>query len=285
MKTLLLFVALIVGGGFYVHQEQPELWNKWMQQTHTQLAKVPQLQPLVQKLWPASGKPDAAPSEYVNPSPGAFPGSAHVTDVPQSDVPQANVPAANQRTFTPPATLPAQPNWTWTTTDGQHVYKNVVVCKVEADCVTILDDDGGARIDIASLPLEIQKQLNYDPDLAAEATTNRQQQEQTSQAAMSLERQKTAEIAKAKSASEDTNDAAILTGAANKRSAVDAAVRVQQAQTELANWQQDLTITKTHLGASPTGQMMGDTYWMSKYDEDNANIAQLNDIISSGGKK
>lgn len=60
----------------------------------------------------------------------------------------------------------------WTTSDGK-TYKDVKVIKVEADCVTVLDSDGGARIDLAKLPVAIQKKLNYDPDKAKIASNQR----------------------------------------------------------------------------------------------------------------
>jgi hypothetical protein len=49
----------------------------------------------------------------------------------------------------------------WTTTDGK-IYKNIKVVKVEVDAVTILDEDGGARIPLAILPPDLQKRFNYD---------------------------------------------------------------------------------------------------------------------------
>lgn len=95
-------------------------------------------------------------------------------------------PVTIKKTFVPPSPLPSQPNWTWTTSDGK-TYKNVVITKVEADCVTILHADGGARINIATLPPDIQKQLNYDPDLAAEASSKRTEQEKAADAALAKE--------------------------------------------------------------------------------------------------
>jgi hypothetical protein len=74
--------------------------------------------------------------------------------------------------WSPPAAIPAQANWTWTTSDGK-TYQDVRITKVEADCVTILDADGGARISIATLPPDLQKELNYDPAAAAQASARR----------------------------------------------------------------------------------------------------------------
>jgi thiol-disulfide isomerase/thioredoxin/predicted secreted protein len=78
-----------------------------------------------------------------------------------------------------PATLPQQANWTWTTTNGK-TYQGVRIVKVEADSVTILDTDGGARVSISTLPPALQKQLNYDPKAAQQAAAIRQQHDQQS---------------------------------------------------------------------------------------------------------
>ena len=302
MRNLLLFISLISSVGFYIHLSQPALWDQMMKIASGQASKVSALQPFIHDLLPEAkqqpggnpvglgqppdqaqpsdqpARPAPAEAEYINPSTTTFTSTAHVRDVPQTD----DSAQGSVGGFTPPTTLPSQPNWTWATTDGRHVYRNVVVCKVEADCVTILDDDGGARVAIADLPTDIQKQLNYDPDLAAAASAERQRQEQASQQALLAEKQ----MANTNKATEESNDAAIVSDEAKRQATNDAAVRVMQAQTELATWQDDLRITKGHVSNSPlTGQMMGDTYWISKYDEDTQNIAALQAVIRSGGKE
>ena len=278
MRNLLLFVALIVSAGSYVYFKQPALWNQMLKLGSGKLpANLPFIAPSSTpqpNITPPESTPPSAP-EFINPTTTTFTSTDHVKDVPQ------DAPAGPQKIFNPPATLPAQPDWTWTSTDG-HIYKNVVVAKVEADCVTILDDDGGARVDIGTLPPDIQKQLNYDPELAAQAAAERQKQEQAAQSALLLEKQKQ----QANSISEETNDAAIVNDSTSKQAAADAAARVLQAQSELAIWEDDLKITRPHVANNPlTGLPSGDAYWLSKYQEDNDNITQLNVIIRSGGKK
>lgn len=56
----------------------------------------------------------------------------------------------------------------WKTTDGK-VYEDVKLVRLDADSVTILDKDGGARIPLAKLPPALQKRFGYDPDLAKAA--------------------------------------------------------------------------------------------------------------------
>ena len=71
------------------------------------------------------------------------------------------------KAWTPPDVIPAQPNWTWTTSDGT-TYQNVVVTKIGAELVSITHAMGVTHdIPIANLPPSIQKQLNYDPAAAA----------------------------------------------------------------------------------------------------------------------
>ncbi|HUB67327.1 MAG TPA: hypothetical protein VL981_07585 [Candidatus Methylacidiphilales bacterium] len=89
--------------------------------------------------------------------------------------------------FVPPNPIPAQPHWKWTTRDGK-VYQDVVIKKVEADCVTILYRDGGARIDTYNLPDGIQKQLNYDPALAGDVAMKRAADDEISAAELAQEK-------------------------------------------------------------------------------------------------
>jgi hypothetical protein len=77
-------------------------------------------------------------------------------------------PVAIRQPWAPPDVMPAQPNWTWTTLDG-NTYQNVVVTKIEPDTVSIMHSQGVAHISIDMLPLDIQKKLNYDPVAFAES--------------------------------------------------------------------------------------------------------------------
>ena len=74
--------------------------------------------------------------------------------------------------WTPPAIIPSEPNWTWTTPDK--IYTNVVISKIEADRVTIFHADGRAVLPIWTLPADIQRLLNYDPAAAAAAIALRE---------------------------------------------------------------------------------------------------------------
>jgi hypothetical protein len=60
----------------------------------------------------------------------------------------------------------------WTAIDGTH-YESVVVVKVEADAVTILDRDGGGIVPLSKLPPDLQKRFGYDPAKAASAAAKR----------------------------------------------------------------------------------------------------------------
>jgi hypothetical protein len=74
----------------------------------------------------------------------------------------------------------------WTTNDGK-TYQNVKVMKVEVDCVTILDSDGGARIELAKLPPDVQKKLGYDPEKAKAAAEQRAADDKANAAALQAE--------------------------------------------------------------------------------------------------
>ena len=125
-------------------------------------------------------------------------------------------------TFIPPSPLPAQANWTWTTTDGK-TYKNVVIIKVEADCVTILDDEGGARIYTVTLPPDIQKLLNYNSSLARTAGEARVKDEINNQIALNAEKQRVQQQLKSEAA---TDQKTVLT-----LSGADAQILQQKIQT------------------------------------------------------
>ncbi len=51
-----------------------------------------------------------------------------------------------------------------------HIYHGVTIIKHDAVYVTILCDDGGARIAMTDLPSDLQKKLNYDPAAAKKQT-------------------------------------------------------------------------------------------------------------------
>lgn len=105
---------------------------------------------------PPAASPDTASESTADSPPASKP-----------VLPQA--PAAKPsplQTWHAPADLPAQPNWKWTTSDGT-TYQDVVISKIEPDTVSITHSLGVAHVPIVSLPPDIQKQLNYDPAVAA----------------------------------------------------------------------------------------------------------------------
>ncbi|MCE0497106.1 MAG: hypothetical protein LV481_04080 [Methylacidiphilales bacterium] len=78
----------------------------------------------------------------------------------------APLPPSPPKKWTPPDVIPSQPNWTWTTSDNK-TYVNVTINDIKPDVVTITHSMGVSRVDISTLPPDIQKKLNYDPDAAA----------------------------------------------------------------------------------------------------------------------
>jgi hypothetical protein len=89
--------------------------------------------------------------------------------------------------WTPPETIPAQPNWTLTTLDNK-IHNNAVITKIDADCITVMDSTGGGLIPIGNLPDDLQKQLHYDPEIATFAVKQRLQNEQANSQLMTSEK-------------------------------------------------------------------------------------------------
>jgi len=112
-------------------------------------------------------------SDVINaPAPTDAPApNAPATATPDSTPIMSAAPPANNSStaaaWTPPSPTPAQPNWTWTTTDG-HVYHKVKVLKMDPQTITILHQDGGAAVSMDTLPPDLQKLFNYNPEAAAQ---------------------------------------------------------------------------------------------------------------------
>jgi thiol-disulfide isomerase/thioredoxin len=109
--------------------------------------------------------PSSSPTTL--PVPAASPEAPATAATPPTSAPAANPLPDAVKLWAPPDVMPAQPNWTWTTSDGK-TYQNVVVTKIEAETVSVTHSMGVAHIPINLLPPDIQKQLNYDPHAAAQ---------------------------------------------------------------------------------------------------------------------
>ena len=77
-------------------------------------------------------------------------------------------------------------------------YHNVKVLKVEADAVTILDDDGGAMLNLSDLSATLQKRFNYDPAAAKIAADERAKADAENAEALQQEMNQADEIQKQK---------------------------------------------------------------------------------------
>ncbi len=194
MKTTLIVLVLLLGALIgYADYRNPAGCEKVLHDTGT---LVQSLIPGAPPVTTAAPVPNSAvPSPH--PTPSALPAGAPATlaaapapaSAPDSAAPPAPAtPDANQP-WAPPAVTPSQPNWTWTTDDGK-TYQNVVITKIDPDSVTITHSMGVAHLDTATLPPDIQKQLNYDPAAraAAQATTRAQEWTTDYQAALSSAR-------------------------------------------------------------------------------------------------
>jgi hypothetical protein len=156
---LTLLVVLLLGAAGYGYVHNPEGCRKLGTDvvalfTETSLLDDNSNQAV------AATSPDQNPTSNPNSapaSPGTSPGS--------TDASINTAVAQPFKKWTPPAILPAQPHWTWTTDDK--TYQDVVINTIESDTVTITHSLGVTQLDIATLPADIQKQLNYDPAVAA----------------------------------------------------------------------------------------------------------------------
>jgi hypothetical protein len=97
----------------------------------------------------------------------------------------------------------------WTARDGVH-YENVVVLKVEADAVTILDRDGGGLIPLSNLPPDLQKRFGYDPVKARAAADARAKASAQNDQRLKQEAQAVAEKRKQEEAAEKAGKKAAL---------------------------------------------------------------------------
>ena len=158
----------------------------------------------------------------------------------------------------------------WVTADGKHTYKEVKICKVEADCVTILDDEGGALIDISTLPADLQAKLNYDPELAKQAALAREDEEQNSKRLVAAEKQEEHN----RNSAVDANDEAILSEEAAKQAHQAAIASAEQARINAEDAQSDYDIALKHTSLDPlTGTVVGTPYRIARRKRDAEIIA------------
>jgi hypothetical protein len=122
----------------------------------------------------------------------------------------------------------------WTTNDGK-TYRGITVLRDDSVSVTILYADGGATINLADLPSDIQKKYGFDPKAAAALKAH-----QDSQAAADLKAQQDAEAVAAKlKVQQDAKAAADLKAQQDAKAAADAA-RAKQ-EVDLASQESALT--------------------------------------------
>src|ERR1700677_1204244 len=177
---LIIFVVLLLAAGALVYFTDPEGCAFVAGRVRDRVLEMFRPAPA-----PSSAADEPSSSTPTEPSPSSASETSPSAAAQPSPSPVTETPPP-KRSWEPPRGIPAQPNWTWTTARG--VYKNVRIVKIEADCVTIIDDDGGALVNIADLPDDIQQQLNYDPDAAKVAAAKRTQDDQASMQVLENER-------------------------------------------------------------------------------------------------
>ena len=307
MKYLILMLILAVGGLVYLRSEQPTIWNQYLA-----ALKAPDNSVGTPATSLSFSPPPApvAPTPATPPSPSATTStetanSEHVTPVEQPPQPPAPTPesavssdaGAAPTVFVPPNPLPAQANWTWNVKGKQ--YTNVVVTKVEADQVHIMYDGGVGAIDIADLTPDLQKMLNYDPQLAMQAIKARaddQAKIDAQQATLA------AQQAKQNVAEQAMQDQYQQDQAAKEKVSVAKDQRIQY----LADEQQMEAAHQVNVQRLPNGDLISVSprfeenapdygsgqysnggaaaFWVDKYKADEKAIKDCDQIINTGGK-
>jgi nucleoredoxin len=74
--------------------------------------------------------------------------------------PPADAPGWHDDQWVPPTDIPAHPNWTWHMAGGK-TYENVVITNVSSHDVTITHSLGIAHLSLDSLPVDVQRELQY----------------------------------------------------------------------------------------------------------------------------
>ena len=159
--TLIIVILLLVAVAGYAYKTNPAGCAKLGSDLSADLVAIFQPQPKTSEDT-AANTSASAPETASAPAPAPPPAPvAKLTPV---------------QAWHPPDVLPAQPNWTWTTSDGK-TYQNVVVNKVEPDTVNITHSLGVAHVPMSTLPPDIQKQFNFDPAVAAAAKSERERED------------------------------------------------------------------------------------------------------------
>jgi thiol-disulfide isomerase/thioredoxin len=160
MRTILICLAVLLGSFVaYAYVHDPSGCKKVLNDAYSvivTISPIPSKSEAVSPVPPTSTPPEQPTLAAPTPAPA-----------PVSAVPAPPPPPT--KPWAPPDVMPAQPNWTWTTSDGT-TYQNVVVTKINPNTVVIMHSMGVAHIPINLLPSDIQKQLNYDPHAASQLT-------------------------------------------------------------------------------------------------------------------
>ena len=281
MKGLLGFLLLVALGG-----------SGWFYQT--------QYEPLVQNVADQAGKIDALNAQLTSANSQlesaksqinllAAAKAAHdlqIADLKGQLAKSAATTPASDQILASPGTLPAKPNWTWSVLGRD--YNNVVVTKVEADCVHVTYDGGTGSINLSDLPPELRNLFNYDPALAQQAT------QEKAAAAAKIDAQQAPLIAaeeqkeKAAAAADDAQHQNDIRNqnAANAGSVARDQIRIIQQDMQDMEAAHEVTVSTGYVGNPPTPVVHygGTTFWLNKYYADQAAIAQLSRTANSASR-
>ncbi|MEJ0000643.1 MAG: hypothetical protein WDO13_16655 [Verrucomicrobiota bacterium] len=249
VSLLILVLLALAYGVFDLRTQSPGLWNAGLEALRAPIAR--------------DSSVPVAPERVV------------IVAAPAPPVAPPAPPPPKQ--YVAPYPLPAQPNWKWTVLG--HDYNDVVITKTDADLVAITYEGGAGTVRMADLPPDLQKLLNYDPELAAAAARTRSADqarvdaEQAPKIASMLAEQRQQADAEAAERAQKIRDE-------NARVARDLAV--DQARQRRAALEDDLSFVSKHVSVDQrTGAVSGDNYFLTKYQQDTSGIAQCNQVINS----
>jgi hypothetical protein len=152
-------------------------------------------------------------------------------------------------------TLLALPVWAEDWNINGHYYYSVKVITIEPDAVTILDNDGGARISMVDMPADLQARFHYDPVAAKAAADQRLADEKAVADALAVQKQQDA-LARAQQ-TKDAVERQEQTHQAALAAQTIVATQVQQKESDDEQRRETVHLQGTVINTRPDGYLVG----------------------------
>ena len=171
----------------------------------------------------------------------------------------------------------------WTTVDG-NTYKNVRVLSHDDGYVTILDDDGGAKIMLSELPSSIRVRFGFDPAKACACVAASEAQDAKDAAAVEQETASEGNAEKKNPIAVVAKPVAASTSPSTKPAELSDAER-QEIENQIGILKDDVTHLKRQLN-SDGSERQNSNYTIggceAKVEEEQRQIQQLQNELQSG---